>query len=238
MGRGQHGSTGRAENDSAYSQQKLKNKDTQANVKEGRQNIKPQSHQVRDRDRAPWQGWDMKAEAQQRRPGYTDQARGCGLVRGDKCAYLTVLKSAYTSRLFPALVHSRNTSSGRQKTTANVPCSLALSPPIPAPGLPLAMPLPSWSKWVSAPPGPGTEQTSLALRKVLHLFTSTRWPPASFCRVGGQSQPWAPEDRPLLLLLQPHPLWERHGHWFHALTTFSLLLRVGTGWGRGDVART
>lgn len=51
MGRGQHGSTGRAENDSAYSQQKLKNKDTQANVKEGRQNIKPQSHQVRDRDR-------------------------------------------------------------------------------------------------------------------------------------------------------------------------------------------
>lgn len=82
MGRGQHGSTGRAENDSAYSQQKLKNKDTQANVKEGRQNIKPQSHQVRDRDRAPWQGWDMKAEAQQRRLGYTDQARGVRVSEG------------------------------------------------------------------------------------------------------------------------------------------------------------
>lgn len=75
----------------------------------------------------------MKAEAQQRKPGYTDQARGWGVVRGDKCAYLTVLKSAYTSRLFPALVHSRNTSSGRKKATANVPCSLALSSPIPTP---------------------------------------------------------------------------------------------------------
>lgn len=43
MGRGQHGCTGRAEDDSAYSQQKPKNKDTQAKVKEERQNIKLQS---------------------------------------------------------------------------------------------------------------------------------------------------------------------------------------------------
>lgn len=48
----------------------------------------------------------------------------------------------------------------------------------------LATPLPSWLKWVSAPPGPGTEQSSLALRKVLHLFTNTRWPPMSFWGVG------------------------------------------------------
>lgn len=105
--------------------------------------------------------------------------------------------------------------------------------PLLYPGLPLAMPLPSWSKWVSAPPGPGTEQTSLALRKVLHLFTSTRWPPASFCEAGGLSQPWAPEDRPLLLLLHPHPLGERQGHGLHTLTSVSLLLRVGADWGRG-----
>lgn len=32
------------------------------------------------------------------------------------------------------------------------------------------------------PPGPGTEHTSRALLKVLHLLTSTLWPPASFCR--------------------------------------------------------
>lgn len=43
-------------------------------------------------------------------------------------------------------------------------------------------PLPSSSKWVSMPPGPGTEHTSRALLKVLHLLTSTLWPPASFCR--------------------------------------------------------
>lgn len=41
---------------------------------------------------------------------------------------------------------------------------------------------PSWLKCVSIPWGPGTEQTSLALMKVLHLFTSTRWPPTSFCQ--------------------------------------------------------
>lgn len=32
------------------------------------------------------------------------------------------------------------------------------------------------------PSGPGTEHTSRALLKVLHLLTSTLWPPASFCR--------------------------------------------------------
>lgn len=32
------------------------------------------------------------------------------------------------------------------------------------------------------PPGPGTEHTKRALLKVLHLLTSTLWPPASFCR--------------------------------------------------------
>lgn len=39
---------------------------------------------------------------------------------------------------------------------------------------------PSWLKCVSMPWGPGTEQTSLALMKVLHLLTSTLWPPTSF----------------------------------------------------------
>lgn len=39
---------------------------------------------------------------------------------------------------------------------------------------------PSWLKCVSMPWGPGTEQTSLALMKVLHLFTSTLCPPTSF----------------------------------------------------------
>lgn len=41
--------------------------------------------------------------------------------------------------------------------------------------------LPSWLKCVSMPWGPGTEHTSLALMKVLHLLTSTLWPPTSFC---------------------------------------------------------
>lgn len=74
--------------------------------------------------------------------------------------------------------------------------SLALSPPHPHPGLALAVPLPSWSKWVSAPPGPGTEHTSLALRKVLHLFTSTRWPPASFWGVRVRVSLELPGDGP------------------------------------------
>lgn len=40
----------------------------------------------------------------------------------------------------------------------------------------------SSSKWVSAPSGPGTAQTSRAFRKVVHLFTRLRCPPTSFCR--------------------------------------------------------
>lgn len=36
-------------------------------------------------------------------------------VRDVKRAHLTVLNSAYTSRFFPALGHSRNTSSGTQR---------------------------------------------------------------------------------------------------------------------------
>lgn len=69
----------------------------------------------------------MKAEAQQRTPG----SRGLAWVRerGGWCAHLTVLKSAYTSKFFPALGHSRNTSSGRQKAAGDVPHSLAQSPP-------------------------------------------------------------------------------------------------------------
>lgn len=39
----------------------------------------------------------------------------------------------------------------------------------------------SSSKCVSIPSGPGTEQTSRAFRKVLHLFTRQQWPPSSFC---------------------------------------------------------
>lgn len=38
-----------------------------------------------------------------------------GWVWDVKCAHLTVLNSAYTSRFFPALGHSRNTSSGTQR---------------------------------------------------------------------------------------------------------------------------
>ena len=42
----------------------------------------------------------------------------------------------------------------------------------------------SSSKCVSIPSGPGTEQTSRALRKVLHLFTRQQCPPSSFCNRG------------------------------------------------------
>lgn len=107
---------------------------------------------------------------------------------------------------------------------------------LPSPALGPA-PLPSWSKWVSAPPGPGTEQTSLALRKVLHLFTSTRWPPASFCEVGARVG-LRPPGRALPLLLHPPFVGERHAREPHTLTSVSLLLRVGTGWGKGGAART
>lgn len=41
---------------------------------------------------------------------------------------------------------------------------------------------PSSSKWVSVPSSSSTEQTILALRKVVHLFTRLRCPPMSFCR--------------------------------------------------------
>lgn len=61
--------------------------------------------------------------------------------RRGQCAHLTALKSAYTSRLFPALGHSKNTSSGRQKATAIVPHSRALCLPAPTPRSPLALPL-------------------------------------------------------------------------------------------------
>ena len=157
---------------------------------------------------------------------------GVGVVRGGPCAHLTVLNRAYTSRVFPALGHSRNTSSGRQRATVNAPRSLTLSPPHPYPGLPLAMPSPSWSKWVSAPPGPGTEHTSLALRKVLHLFTSTRWPPASFwgwkARISPEPQGVGPPPVP-----PPSPLQAEA--WMlasHPCLSFPLLL-VGMGVGRG-----
>lgn len=96
--------------------------------------------------------------------------------------------------------------------------------------------LPSWSKWVSAPAGPGTEQTSLALRKVLHLFTSTRWPPASFCgsearvSLGSRGRPSSPPS--------PSPSGQRQGRGFHTLASVSLLLRVGASWGRGSAAKT
>jgi hypothetical protein len=40
----------------------------------------------------------------------------------------------------------------------------------------------SSSKCVSMPLRPGTEQVSLALRKVVHLLTRLLWPPRSFCR--------------------------------------------------------
>lgn len=39
----------------------------------------------------------------------------------------------------------------------------------------------SSSKCVSMPSAPGTEQMSLAFRKVLHLLTRQQWPPSSFC---------------------------------------------------------
>ena len=39
----------------------------------------------------------------------------------------------------------------------------------------------SSSKCVSMPSAPGTEQMSLAFRKVLHLFTRQQCPPSSFC---------------------------------------------------------
>lgn len=41
---------------------------------------------------------------------------------------------------------------------------------------------PSSSKWVSVPSSSTTEQTILALRKVVHLLTRLRCPPISFCR--------------------------------------------------------
>lgn len=52
--------------------------------------------------------------------------------------------------------------------------------------------LPSWLKCVSMPWGPGTEHTSRALMKVLHLLTSTLWPPTSFC---GNEQKYAVQKK-------------------------------------------
>lgn len=95
----------------------------------------------------------------------------------------------------------------------------------------LATPLPSWSKWVSAPPGPGTEQSNLALRKVLHLFTSTRWPPASFWGVGA-SQPWGPRTGPPASCSSTLTLGGRRGCQPHTLASVRLLFQVGTGLGR------
>lgn len=46
----------------------------------------------------------------------------------------------------------------------------------------------SSSKCVSMPSAPGTEQMSLAFRKVLHLFTRQQWPPSSFCTGGAERE--------------------------------------------------
>jgi len=55
----------------------------------------------------------------------------------------------------------------------------------------------SSSKCVSIPSGPGTEQTSRAFRKVLHLFTRQQCPPSSFCVRGTQqSAPHSPPPAP------------------------------------------
>lgn len=65
---------GRAEGNGACSQQKPKNKDTQAEVKGGRQKIQPPESPSQGQRRGPMAGQNMKAEAQQRRPGDRDQA--------------------------------------------------------------------------------------------------------------------------------------------------------------------
>lgn len=96
-----------------------------------RQRTQPRSHGVRDRVRDLWLDWAVRAGAQQGRSGCRDRARGGG--EGRPSAHLTALNRAYTSRLFPELGHSRNTSSGRQKATASAPHSWALSPLQPSP---------------------------------------------------------------------------------------------------------
>lgn len=151
----------------------------------------------------------------------------CPPDRAEQCVHLEALPC-----LGPQQEHILWETEGH----CHCPPLMALGLPTPAPRPPLALPLPSWSKWVSAPPGPGTEQTSLALRKVLHLFTSTRWPPASFCgsearvSLGPRGRPSSPPP--------PSPSGQRQGRGLHTLASVSLLLRVGAGWGRGSAART
>ena len=109
--------------------------------------------------------------------------------------YLIVLKIAYTSGFLSSLVLRRKTSSVLQKKTMPVIVCVCVCVCVHTWNTAasycmcvftkeylnrLVCILPSWLKCVSMPWGPGTEQTSLALMKVLHLFTSTLWPPTSF----------------------------------------------------------
>lgn len=75
----------------------------------------------------------------------------------------------------------------------------------------------SSSKWVSMPSAPGTEQMSLAFRKVLHLLTRQQWPPSSFCiGEGGDTEQFLHHSLKLtsssVFLLKTNPGGATHTH--------------------------
>lgn len=79
----------------------------------------------------------------------------------------------------------------------------------------------SSSKCVSMPSAPGTEQMSLAFRKVLHLFTRQQWPPSSFCmREGGDTvRSSFPITQTHILLCRPT---ENKPRWSHPHTHYTV----------------
>lgn len=67
----------------------------------------------------------------------------------------------------------------------------------------------SSSKCVSMPSVPGTEQMSLAFRKVLHLFTRQQCPPSSFCLRHRRVSPSLTLTSSSCLPPAPKPKWSR-----------------------------